>query len=143
MCGGANPNGRIFCFHSPGYEGAESNKWNEPQSISGWIQKYGGVKKTNRTQISTVMFPFPVMSIGSNFNKVMDEYEEYGNHYQVLLTPSLILAGYPTMIHYKDQMTQTLTAIPQELKDWQKSCFPEEDGPWKKYKNKICINIRL
>ena len=24
------------------------------------------------------------------------------------------------MIHHKDQMTQTLTALPQELKDWQK-----------------------
>ena len=117
----ANPNGRIFCFHSPGYEGAESSKYNEPQSILGWIQKYGGVNKPNRDQISTVMFPFSVMSIGDNFSRVMDEYEEYGNHYQVLLTPSLILAGYPTMIHHKDQMTQTLTALPQELKDWQKS----------------------
>tara|TARA_B100000674_G_C37972114_1_gene977455 strand:- start:1957 stop:2850 length:894 start_codon:yes stop_codon:yes gene_type:complete len=117
----AKPNGRIFCFHAPDYEGAAANKYNEPRSISGWIQKYGGVNKTNRTQISTVMFPFPIMSIGNNFNRIMDEYEEYGNHYQVLMAPSLILAGYPTMIHHKDQMTQTLTALPQELKDWQKS----------------------
>lgn len=125
----SKPNGRIFCFHAPDYEGAESNKYNEPRSISGWIQKYGGVKKTNRTQISTVMFPFPVMSIGNNFNRIMDEYEEYGNHYQVLSAPSLILAGYPTMIHHKDQMTQTLTGIPQELKDWQKSSGVAKSSP--------------
>ena len=125
----AKPNGRIFCFHAPDYEGAAANKYNEPQSISGWIQKYGGVKKTNRNQISTVMFPFPVTSIGRNFNKIMDEYEEYGNHYQVLLAPSLILSGYPTMIHYKDQMTQTLTGIPQELKDWQKNSGVTKSSP--------------
>lgn len=99
---------RITCLHSISYEGFWSDK-NPNISVLNWIKQYG---KRNRDQISTVLFP----------NNITDLHKSSGdsNTDGAIDGVSFIMQGFPAIISYGDIMSQTLSAVPQALIDFQR-----------------------
>ena len=104
----------ITCLHSPGYDGLYTQK--ESDSLSQFISRFG---ITGRDQISTVMFPCKVTDLHKYFSGELKERGGNDNSQQVLLTPSFIMRGYPTMMNYRDMMTQTRSNLHPDLVKFQ------------------------
>jgi len=101
----------ITCLHSPGYDGLYTQK--ESDSLTQFISRFG---VTGRDQISTVMFPCKVTDLHKYFSgELKGHFLRNDNSQQVLLTPSFIMRGYPTMMNYQDMMTQTRSNLHPDL----------------------------
>merc|ERR1711871_89238 len=100
---------RISCLHGIEYSGAYSDKG--ATSVKEWVAKYG---MTGRSQLSTCMYPVPVHRIGYDIGDMEDNAEE------VFGGVSMIMQGFPVIMNYEDFMSQTSTALPQKLVDFQK-----------------------
>ena len=123
------PMGRITALHSPGYVGASTKKYEyfgDPgNSPSAWINQFGS---QGRNDISVILVP-------QNVKNLMNALGEANSDMVFDGTYSFIMSGYPKMINHRDMMTQTSTAIPKELIDFQVS-----SGTTKSYNKEPSIN---
>ena len=106
--------GGVTCLHSPGYSGAVTNK--SITNIFDWISSYG---KQGNNQISTVMFPCTITDVYKMEDNI--DWSNHPNSSSLFFEPSIYLGGYPVIMSYRDEMTQTLTALHPDLVDFQKS----------------------
>ena len=104
-------NGIVTCLHSPSYEGVETSGKTISDPVD-WVLTYGKSKH----QISTCMFPNKISDMYSIPESKLGENSE-----SVFWDWSIILGGYPVLMNYDDMWTQTLSAVPPELVDFQKN----------------------
>ena len=116
--------GKVQILHSITYEGTYSSKTEEIESLtpfSDWIKKCG---RTSRDQISCVAANAP---IGSDPD--LRSWDR-GNGTAVYGDPTLakgsagfgfLMKGYPAFAAEEDVMTQTLSALSDDLKDFHKN----------------------
>ena len=123
------PNGRITALHAPGYRGAVTNKRQYSDNIInspiGWVNQFG---LKGKDDMSVILVPQNIQNLGKAVGESNDDV--------VFDSPySLIMSGYPKMINYEDMMTQTISALPKELVDFQAS-----SGITKSYLKEPSIN---
>ena len=109
--------GRIQILHSIEYQGIESDKREYRTSkvpFTSWLKRYG---KTGKNMISVVASPMKY-----NEHPRWEDWPEQWNAFTVYEQGyGFLMKGYPAFIAYEDVMSQTLTALPQSLKDFQKN----------------------
>ena len=105
---------RITCLHSTAYEGGFTKK--DTKSLTQWVSRFG---KKGKDQLSTVMFPCNVTDLYNYF--IPGRFLGQGNAEQIMLSPSFIMSGYPTLMNYDDMMTQTLSNLHPDLVKFQSS----------------------
>ena len=107
--------GKVQILHSITYEGTYSSKDQQiesPTPFSNWIKKFG---RTSRDQISCVAANAP---IGENPDIWSWDMGNGGAVYTEGF--GFVMKGYPAFASKHDLMTQTLSAIPDTLKDFHK-----------------------
>lgn len=109
--------GRIQILHSIEYQGIESDKREYQTSkvpFTSWLNRYG---KTGKDMISVVASPMKYHE-----HARWEDWPEQWNAFTVYEQGyGFLMKGYPAFIAYEDVMSQTLTALPQSLKDFQKN----------------------
>ena len=116
-------------MHAPGYSGAVTNKrqysGNITNSPIAWINQFG---RKGKDDISVILIPQNIQ----NLDKAQGEH----NNDEVFDSPySFIMSGYPKIINHEDMMTQTTSALPKELVD-----FQANSGTTKSYSKEPSIN---
>lgn len=108
--------GKVQILHSITYEGSYSDKGNDIRSLrpfTDWTKKFG---RKSRDQISCVAANVP---IGTDPDVWSWDYGNGGSVYSEGF--GFLMKGYPAFASKWDLMTQTLSAIPDTLKDFHKS----------------------
>ena len=129
--------GTVTCMHSITYGGVATGDKSSTNTHRNWINNFG---TRGKHQLSTVLFPKSLDSLKNNPNihtwNVGGD-ESAVNTDKILISRSMILEGYPTIIAKEDFMSQTITGIPQGLKDHQKHSgisktitFDHDDKKW-------------
>jgi hypothetical protein len=106
-------NGKIQILHSIEYDGIFSSKsvnWDTP--FTDWLSRF----TNNRDQISCV-----AANASHRENPHIHHWYENANAYSVYGGIGFLMKGYPAFISRYDLMSQTLTGLPQGLKDHQKN----------------------
>jgi len=103
---------RITCLHAPLYEGGFTQK--EDDSLFSWVNRFG---RSGKDQISTVMIPGNITEMHKYFTDPMMSGGQ--NAEQIQYSPSFVMSGYPTIMHYEDMMTQTLSNLHPDLVKFQ------------------------
>lgn len=103
--------GLVTCLHSPSYEGVETMRKTISDPVD-WVLAYGKSKH----QISTCMFPNRITEMYR-----LSDFEMGENSDSVYWDWSIVVGGYPVLMSYYDMWTQTLSAAPPELVDFQKN----------------------
>ena len=107
--------GKVQILHSITYTGTYSRKLSEesPNPFSDWIKKFG---RKSRDQISCVTANAPIG--GDPHLRDWDE----GNGSAVYTEGfGFLMKGYPAFAAFEDVMTQTLSALSDDLKDFHKN----------------------
>ena len=108
--------GKLHVLHSISYQGMYSRKsefLRDPKPFSKWIQRFG---KRGKDMVS-------VVACNSHFYEapMLDRWKRKENALFVYDAGfGFIMKGYPAFIAHTDVMSQTLSAIPDTLKDHQK-----------------------
>ena len=115
-------NGKIQILHSLTYEGSFSSKDDSMHNkdfgrpFSRWINKFGGLKKRSRDQISCVAANAPIGA-----DPLWEEWDE-GNASSIFgVGFGFVMKGYPAFCADMDMMTTTLSAIPQGRREFHKN----------------------
>lgn len=109
--------GTIQILHSIHYEGIESSKKefvtsNKPFTL--WLSQFG---KRGKDMVSVVASPAKY-----NESPQIDKWpENYNAEFVYDIGYGFLMKGYPAFIANEDVMSQTLSAVPQSLKNFQKS----------------------
>ena len=107
--------GKVQILHSISYQGMFSDKYDEIESstpFSNWIEKFG---RKSRDQISCIAANEPIGADPDLWS--FDE----GNASEVYVGFGFVMKGYPAFAAEEDLMTQTLSALSDDLKAFHKN----------------------